>query len=66
VKSDILITCNSSFSTVASYFRYNKPTIYHPHVFFKGISSGNYIPTDEFGNFDTGLLREFVSNYRKN
>ncbi|MGB0429741.1 MAG: hypothetical protein ACPGLV_04645, partial [Bacteroidia bacterium] len=31
VKADVLVTCNSSFSVVASYFRNNKPTIYYPH-----------------------------------
>ena len=60
VQSDILITCNSSFSTVANYFRYDKPTIYHPHFAFSDISSCDHIPTDEEGNFNIELLRSFI------
>ena len=65
VMSDILVTCNSSFSTMAAYFRKNKPTIYHPHASFHDISSENFIPTNEEGEFDLNLLNNFIVNYGK-
>jgi len=62
VMSDILIPCNSAFSVVASYYRKNKITIYHPHEHLFGMPKKNgYIPTSEDGIFDT----KFVSNYTK-
>lgn len=57
VRSDILVTCNSGFSVVATYFRYGKPTIYHPHTHLHSLPAGRcYIPTEEDGRFDSTAL----------
>jgi hypothetical protein len=54
VRSDILVTCNSGFGVMATYFRHNKPTIYHPHNHLEGLPlNGFYIPTKEDGQFDS-------------
>ncbi len=57
VMADILVTCNSSFSAMCSYFREGKTTIYHPHLHLEYLPAPEYLATDEHGNFDTSLLR---------
>lgn len=56
VKSDILVTCNSSFSTVCAYFRNQKPTIYHPHQHLRHLPETNFFQTDQAGNFDAARM----------
>lgn len=50
--SDILVTCNSSFSAMAAYFRDDKITIYHPHSHLFDLPEDRFLATDEDGNFD--------------
>lgn len=57
VTADILVTCNSSFSTVATYFRDDRPTIYHPHEHLDHLNDPLHIPTMENGEFDIELLK---------
>jgi hypothetical protein len=57
VHADVLVTCNSSFSVMATYFRDGRPTIYHPHAHLKDLpTNGFYLPTDEHGTFDASPL----------
>lgn len=56
ITADILVTCNSSFSTVAAYFRESRPTIYHPHDHLNHLPSPPYFPTREDGSFNAQLL----------
>lgn len=56
VSADILVTCNSSFSVVAAYYRYGKQTIYHPHIHLNHLPEPEYLATDILGNFNTNLL----------
>jgi hypothetical protein len=59
VTSDILIPCNSAFSVVATYYRKNKITIYHPHEHLYGLPMEHgYIPTDVNGLFDVDYLKK--------
>ena len=60
VKSDILVACNSSFSCMPAYFRYNKPMIYHPHKHLFGLKYKSYFETDIEGNFNNENLNEFI------
>lgn len=62
VKSDILISCNSSFSAMPAYFRHNKPTIYHPHKHLFDLRAKNYFATDIEGNIDKVTLKQIVGN----
>lgn len=57
VKSDILVTCNSSFSVMAGHFRSSGFTIYHPHTHYFDLPRDRYIATDINGNFDTTFLK---------
>lgn len=56
VKSDVLVACNSSFSAMASYFRNNRITIYHPHADLFDLPGDRFLATDPEGNFDTSAL----------
>lgn len=60
VKADLLVCSNSSFSTMATYFRDNKLTIYHPHDHLKNLPENYFIPTDSEGNFDTSRLKDLI------
>ncbi|MEM6395436.1 MAG: hypothetical protein AAF741_03750 [Bacteroidota bacterium] len=57
VASDILVCCNSSFSAMCSYYRYNKKTIYHPHKHLYDLPAPNYLATEIDGSFNTSLLQ---------
>lgn len=56
VSADVLVTCNSAFSAVCSYFRQGKPTIYHPHRHLFDLPEIDYFATDEAGSFDVDRL----------
>ena len=56
VSADLLVSCNSSFSTEALYFRGDKPSIYHPHIHMHSLPVWPYLATDFFGNFDVEQL----------
>jgi len=56
VDADILVCSNSSFSSVAAYFRKNKTTIYHPHKHLFNLPEPEFIPTSINGEIDIGLL----------
>jgi hypothetical protein len=56
VTADILVSCNSSFSTMALYFRGDKPTIYHPQRHMDNLPAWPYLKTDEKGNFPVDRL----------
>lgn len=60
ISSDILVACNSSFSSVGAYFRWNKTTIYHPYSYMNNLPETFYFPTDEFGNFNSLNLSKTV------
>ena len=62
IQSDILVTCNSSFSAMASYFRDGKITIYHPHDHLENLPEDQFIKTDESGGFDDNKLKLFALN----
>lgn len=59
ITSDILVCSNSSFSSVASYYRKGKQTIYHPHAHLNYLPEPEYIKTDQNGNFNSKLLHEY-------
>lgn len=61
VEADILVTCNSSFSSMCSYFRGGKTTIYHPHLHLDHLPAPEYLATDVEGNFDSGCLSRIRS-----
>jgi hypothetical protein len=52
VECDILITCGSAFSTVATHFRQGRPTIYHPHCLLYNLPESNFYATKLDGSFD--------------
>jgi|GEM_PF-6297536 len=56
IEADILVSSNSSFSSVASYFRGQKTTIYHPHKHLHSLEYPNYIATKIDGSFDITML----------
>lgn len=56
VKSDVLVTSNSSFSVMASYFRDKKITIYHPHAHLFGLPEDRFLATDPEGSFNSQVL----------
>jgi hypothetical protein len=57
VKSDIMVTCNSSFSVTSTYFRGGRPTIYHPHEHLKNLpENNNFYATNLDGLFDVDRL----------
>jgi hypothetical protein len=56
VSANILVSCNSSFSTMAVFFRGNKPTIYHPHRHMDNLPPWPYLKTDKKGNFSVDRL----------
>jgi len=62
VKSDILISCNSSFSSMPVYFRHNKPMVYHPHKHLYDLKGDNHFATDIEGNIDNDRLQRIVKN----
>jgi hypothetical protein len=61
VYSDILVTCNSSFSAVASYFRKGKATIYHPHYHLYDLPEDNFFATTEDGMLKLESLKKVLS-----
>lgn len=61
VTSDLLVTCNSSFSIMAALYREGRPTIYHPHAHLHSLPhslpAGQFLATDVEGKFDSSLLK---------
>ena len=49
VDADVLVSCNSSFSAAACYFRHNKLTIYHPHRHLRALPSPWFVASSEDG-----------------
>jgi len=62
VTSDVLVTCNSSFSVMAVYYREGRPTIYHPHYHLMDLPESPYLATDEYGHFQVDILGRIVLN----
>ena len=58
VQADILVSCNSNFSSMCTYFRKDKQTIYHPFSYLKHLPEPEYLATDLEGNFSTKLLHD--------
>jgi len=56
VQADILVCSNSSFSSMAAYYRAGKKTIYHPHAHLDYLPEPEYIKTSSDGTFDTKLI----------
>ncbi len=56
VEADLLVSCNSSFSTMAVFFRGDKPTIYHPHLHMDDLPEWPYLKTDVEGFFSAERL----------
>jgi hypothetical protein len=60
VKCDLLVTCNSSFSVVATYFRSGKPSLYHEHSHLFDLPGDFNLATDLDGSFDCGKLKNLL------
>ena len=68
--SDIFVSCNSSYSIAANYFRYNKPTIYYHNNHFDRVVGGGdkghcdgmlgFIDTNLEGNFNKDYLNQLI------
>ncbi len=58
VESDVMVTCSSAFSVVATYFRKDGMVIYHPHMHLFDLPEDRYFATDLKGNFDYRKLRK--------
>ena len=63
--ADILVTCNSSFSAVCSYYRHGLQTIYHPHKHLEFLPEGDFLKTDLTGIFDNSKLRDPLFSLQK-
>ena len=61
VMSDILVTCNSSFSVSSSFFRFNKPFIYHSHNSFEELPHQWAAETNEAGEFDINVIKRYIN-----
>ena len=59
IQSDILVTCNSSFSMTSTFLRYKKPFIFKQHIPFKFMPYDWSFTTDEDGNFNTDKLSTY-------
>lgn len=62
VSADLLVVSNSSFSAIASYFRNDKLTIYHPHAHLDDMPKDRFLATEENGNFDIEKLKNYFSS----
>ncbi|OAV43689.1 hypothetical protein [Lewinella sp. 4G2] len=60
VAADVLVSCNSSFSTEAIFFRGDRPSIYHPHRHLNDLPDWPYLATDASGEFDVDELRRHL------
>lgn len=58
IRSDILVTSNSSFSAICCYYRRGKKTIYHPHKHMNYLPEPEFIATTSEGYLNNRILGE--------